>query len=44
MMICFGLASSRFGSFTVSTPFLYSALTFPVSIVFGSENERLNCP
>ena len=29
---------------TVSTPFLYSVATFPVSTVWGSENDRLNEP
>lgn len=39
-----GLASSRNGSRTVSTPFLNSAPIFPVSTVAGSENERLKLP
>ena len=43
-LIVRGLASSRYGSFTVSTPFLYSALTFDASTVFGSVNERTKDP
>src|SRR5687767_15464151 len=35
-----GFASSRNGSFTVSTPFLYSALTLDESTVVGSVNDR----
>ncbi len=31
--ICFGFASSRSGSVTISTPFLYSAAIRPVSTV-----------
>ncbi len=43
-LIVRGFASSRNGNFTVSTPFLYSALTFVASTVFGSVNERLKVP
>jgi len=43
-LICRGLESSRSGSRMVSTPFLYSAATFAVSTVGGSENVRLNVP
>lgn len=44
ILICFGLASSRFGSFTVSTPFLYSALIASSFTVFGSVKVRLKVP
>src|SRR6185295_20060768 len=40
--ICFGLASSRFGRVSFSTPSLNSALIFSVSTTFGSVNERVN--
>src|SRR5712664_4389306 len=43
-LICFGLASSRSGNRTVSTPALYSALTFAGSTVGGSANVRENEP
>jgi hypothetical protein len=43
-LIVRGLASSRNGSFTVSTPFLYSAMTFDASTVFGRVNERTKEP
>jgi hypothetical protein len=43
-LICLGLASSRSGSRTVSTPALYSALTLPASTVGGSANVRANEP
>ncbi len=43
-LIVRGFASSRNGSFTVSTPFLYSALTFAASTVFGRVNERTKDP
>src|SRR5687767_10030164 len=43
-LICLGLASSRIGSRTVSTPALYSALTLPASTVGGSANDRANGP
>ena len=39
-----GLDSSRFGSVTVSTPFLYSAPIFSAFSVFGYEKLRLNAP
>jgi len=42
--ICFGLASSRFGRVSFSTPSLNSALIFSVSTTFGSVNERLKVP
>src|SRR5579863_3593632 len=41
---CRGLDSSRFGSVTVSTPFLYSAPIASAFTVFGSEKLRLNAP
>ena len=37
-------ASSRFGSFTVRTPFFSSALTFSPSVPSGSVNARLKLP
>src|ERR1700690_2333917 len=43
-LICFGLASSRFGMLSVSTPFLYSALIASVFTVFASEKLRVNDP
>src|SRR6266540_1630505 len=43
-LILLGLASSRRGSRTVSTPALYWALTLPASIVGGSANVRANEP
>jgi hypothetical protein len=43
-LIVRGFASSRNGSFTVSTPFLYSALTLVASTVLGSVNDRTNSP
>ena len=43
-LIVRGFASSRNGSFTVSTPFLYSALTLPASTVLGSVNDRVKVP
>ena len=43
-LICLGLASSRSGSRTVTTPALYSALTLPASTVGGSANVRANDP
>ena len=39
-----GRVSSRNGSFTVSTPFLYSAAMRLASTLDGSENDRLNVP
>ena len=44
ILICFGLASSRFGSLTVSKPCLYSALIASSFTVFGSVKVRLNVP
>jgi hypothetical protein len=43
-LILLGLASSRRGSRTVSTPALYWALTLPASTVGGSANVRANEP
>ena len=43
-LICLGLASSRSGRRTVSTPALYWALTLPESTVGGSANVRANEP
>jgi hypothetical protein len=43
-LILLGLASSRSGSRTVSTPALYWALTLPASTVGGSANVRANEP
>jgi hypothetical protein len=42
--ICRGLASSRRGSVTVSTPFLNSAPIAPASTVGGRVKERLKAP
>ena len=39
-----GLDSSRFGSVTVRTPFLYSAAIVSAFTVLGSEKLRLNEP
>ena len=43
-LILLGLASSRSGSRTVSTPALYWALTLAASTVGGSANVRANAP
>jgi hypothetical protein len=43
-LTCFGLDSARFGSSTVRTPFLYSALIASVLTVFGKLKLRLNEP
>ncbi len=42
--ICRGLASSRLGSVTVSTPFLRLALMFSLSTVPGSRKLRYTLP
>jgi hypothetical protein len=39
-LICLGLASARFTSCKVKTPFLWSAETFSVSIDCGNEKLR----
>jgi hypothetical protein len=44
ILIRLGLASSRSGSRTVSTPAWYWALTLPASTVGGSVNVRANAP
>jgi hypothetical protein len=44
ILIRLGLASSRRGSRTVSTPALYWALTLLASTVGGSVNVRANAP
>ena len=43
-LIVRGFASSRYGSFTVSTPLRYSAATFEASTVVGKVNDRMNAP
>ena len=44
MSICFGLASSAFGSVTVSTPSLYCALILSAATGAGSVRARWNFP
>jgi hypothetical protein len=44
ILIRLGLASSRSGSRTVSTPAWYCALTLPASTLGGSVNVRANAP
>src|SRR6202035_4453750 len=43
-LICFGLASSRFGIVSVNAPFLYSALIASLFTVLASEKLLLNEP
>src|SRR5262249_45373839 len=43
-LICLGLASSRFGTLSVSTPYLYSALIASVFTVFARAKLRLKLP
>ena len=42
--ICFGLASSRFGRVSFSTPSLKSALIFSLFTTFGRVKDRVNDP